>query len=72
MLARPGTLRCIECGLAFGEPGFCLHGGRIEGGPAYFTDRGALCSPKCSLAHYLKREAEGTLPAAPPANPFER
>jgi hypothetical protein len=71
MLARPGALRCIECGLAFGEPAFSLHYGRIENGPGYFTDRGVLCSPRCSLAHYRKREAEGTLPAAPPPNPFE-
>jgi len=49
-----------------------LHYGRIENGPAYFTDRGVLCSPKCSLAHYVKREAEGTLRSAPPPNPFEQ
>jgi hypothetical protein len=72
MLARPERYRCIECGLAYGEPGFHLHGGRIENGPAYFTDRGVLCSPQCSLVHYRKRAADGTLPAAPPPNPFER
>jgi hypothetical protein len=72
MLARPETLRCMECGLRFGEPAFSLHGGHIENGPAYFTDRGVLCSPKCSLAHHLKRAAEGTLPVSPPANRFER
>jgi hypothetical protein len=72
MLAPPNRIRCIECGLAYGEPGFSLHGGRIESGPAYFTDRGALCSPQCSLAHYRKRAAEGTMPAAPPPNPYER
>ena len=70
MLARPETLRCIECGLAYGEPSFCLHG--IESGPAYWTDRGLLCSPQCSLAHHRRRAAEGTLPLVPPPNPFER
>jgi hypothetical protein len=72
MLARTEKYRCIECGLAFGEPSFWLYGGRIENGPAYWTDRGVLCSPQCSIAHQRKREAEGTLPIAPPPNPFER
>lgn len=71
MLARPETYRCIECGLALGEPLFALHYGKIERGPAYFTDRGVLCSPQCSLKHYRRREAEGTLPATPPPNPFD-
>jgi hypothetical protein len=72
MLARTEKYRCIECGLAYGEPSFWLHYGRIENGPAYWTDRGVLCSPQCSLAHHRKRAAEGTLPLAPPSNPFER
>ena len=42
MLAPPNRIRCIECGLAYGEPGFSLHGGRVESGPAYFTDRGVI------------------------------
>lgn len=71
MLARPERHRCIECGLAFGEPGFDLHHGNIENGPAYWCDRGVLCSPRCSLAHYHKRAAEGTLPTEPAPNPLE-
>jgi len=71
MLARIDKYQCIECGLAYDEPGFSIHYGRIENGPAYFTDRGVLCSPQCSLAHYRRRADEGTLPAAPPPNPFE-
>jgi len=70
MLARTEKYRCIECGLAYGEPSFSLHG--IESGPAYWTDRGLLCSPQCSLTHHRRRAAEGTLPLTPPANPFER
>lgn len=71
MLARQETPRCIECGLAYGLPGFAYHHGREDDGPAYWVDRGILCSPACSLQHFRKREAEGTLPAAPAPNPFE-
>lgn len=70
MLARPETRRCIECGMAFGGPGFWYHEGDIANGPAYWADRGILCSPTCSLAHFRRRESEGTLPAGPAADPF--
>ncbi|WP_127519621.1 hypothetical protein [Mesorhizobium sp. Z1-4] len=66
MLARPEITRCIECGLAYGSPGFALDGD----GPAYWCDRGVLCSPRCSLAHHKMRTAEGTLPARPAPDPF--
>jgi len=65
MLARPETLRCIECGLASGDARFAFHQGRTENGPAYWCDRGVLCSPRCSVAHYHRRSAEGTLPDDP-------
>lgn len=71
MLARPERHRCIECGLPYGAEGFALHYGRIENGPAYWCDRGLLCSPQCSLAHTRKRIAEGTLPREPAPDPFE-
>jgi hypothetical protein len=71
MLARPQTYRCIECGLAFGEPGFSYYHGDIDNGPAYWTDRGILCSPRCSLAHHRRRSADETLPAAPAPYPFD-
>lgn len=71
MLARPDAYRCIECGLSYREPEFNLHEGRIENGPAYWSDRGILCSPQCSLAHYKKRAAEGTLAHQPAPDPFE-
>lgn len=71
MLARPETRRCIECGLPFNMPGFNYHHGQIENGPVYWSDRGILCSPSCSLTHFKRREAEGTLPVAPAPNPFE-
>ena len=57
---------------SYGGPAFWLHYGRVESGPAYSTDRGVLCSPQCSLAHHAKRQAQGTLPLAPPGNPLER
>jgi hypothetical protein len=70
MLARPETYRCIECGLAFGAEGFACYYGDIAQGPAYYTDRGVLCSVACSLAHHRKRAADGTLPSAPARNPM--
>ncbi|CAN7351695.1 hypothetical protein [Mesorhizobium caraganae] len=71
MLARPETYRCIECGLPYQANGFWYYHGEPERGPAYWTDRGILCSPQCSLAHHRKREAEGTLPQEPAPDPFE-
>lgn len=71
MLARPERHRCIECGLPFGADGFHLYHGQIEQGPAYWCDRGVLCSPQCSMAHHKKRRAEGTLPDKPAPDPFE-
>lgn len=71
MLARPDPYSCVECGLPFRSEGFCYHEGRVENGAAYWTDRGILCSPKCSLAHYRKRAADGTLPTEPASDPFD-
>ena len=71
MLARPETRRCIECGLSYGTPGFDYHQGNVSNGPAYWCDRGILCSPTCSLAHTRRRIVEGTLPDHPAPNPFD-
>lgn len=71
MLARPEKYRRIECNLPYGADGFWLHEGLIENGPAYWCDRGLLCSPRCSLEHYRKRVAEGTLSREPAPNPLE-
>lgn len=70
MLARPGHHRCVECGLPYGDPKFNLHYGLPENGPAYWCDRGVLCSPACALAHHQKRVAEGTVPEKPALNPI--
>ena len=72
MLARPEPYRCIECGLPFGSPGFAYYHGDIDNGAAYWSDRGVLCSPKCSLAHHGKRRAEGSLAQEPAPDPFEQ
>lgn len=72
MLARPEKFTCIECGKAVGTPDFAYHQGRMDNGPAYWSDRGILCSIECSLAHHKKRMAEGTLPTAPAPDPYER
>jgi hypothetical protein len=63
--------RCIECGLPYRAPGFSYYHGDIDNGPAYWSDRGILCSPRCSLAHHHRRESEGTLPQLPAPDPFE-
>jgi hypothetical protein len=31
----------------------------MEHGPAYYSDKGLLCSAKCSLDHFLKRQSDG-------------
>lgn len=71
MLARPEKYRCVECGLPYGADTFDYYHGRIEEGPAYWSDAGLLCSPACSLSHYARRAADGTMPQAPAPNPFE-
>lgn len=71
MLARPDPYSYIECGLPYRSEGFWYHGGKVEEGAAYWTDRGILCSPKCSLTHFRKRQAEGSLPTEPAPDPFE-
>ncbi|WP_157018265.1 hypothetical protein [Mesorhizobium xinjiangense] len=71
MLARPEKFRCVECGLSMEDERFHFEGGRAEYGPAYWSDRGVLCSPQCSLAHHRRRAAEGTLPLAPAPEPFD-
>jgi len=71
MLARPDAYRCIECGLPYRATGFSHYHGMIEEGPAYWSDRGILCSPQCSLAHHKMRAAEGTLQQEPAPDPFE-
>ena len=71
MLARPDKYKCIECGLPYGADDFQLHHGQAANGPAYWSDRGLLCSAQCSLAHYKKRRDEGTLPTQPAPSPFD-
>ncbi len=70
MLARPENFRCVECGRAFGAPGFAYYHGEIARGAAYWSDQGVLCSPACSTKHIVKRKADGTLPDAPMPNPM--
>ncbi len=72
MLNRPQPRTCVECGLPFGHPDFAYHAGRIENGPAYWSDEGLLCSHGCSTAHFDRREKEGRPMIAPAPNPFER
>lgn len=71
MLARPETKRCVECGTPYEAASFHYWYGMAERGPAYFSDRGILCSPQCSLTHFRRRESEGALPSQPAIDPFE-
>ena len=65
--------RCIECGLAYGEPAVlaALAGASKADRP---TGPIAACSARRNARWRTtaKRQAEGTLPLAPPGNPFER
>ncbi|WP_112664047.1 hypothetical protein [Microvirga flavescens] len=67
MLNRLSQRRCLECGRLYGDPDFTYHAGRIEKGPAYWTDEGVLCSHACSVAHFKRRNEEGR-PMAEPAD----
>lgn len=70
MLTKAEKYKCVECGRLFGTEGFAYYKGQIENGAAYFSDRGVLCSPECSLAHTRKRGAEGTPPERPARDPL--
>ncbi len=60
MLDRSPRPVCIECGLPYEAPSFARHAGDIRNGPAYWSDRGLLCSPICATAHVARRRMEGT------------
>ncbi|MBB4041953.1 hypothetical protein GGR34_003637 [Microvirga flocculans] len=42
MLKKAQARDCVECGLPYGHPDFGYYSGRIENGPAYWSDRGLL------------------------------
>lgn len=71
MLARSEHSRCIECGQPYGSDLFHYWHGMMEDGPAYWSDRGVLCSPRCAVAHHKKRLAEGTVRQDPAPDPME-
>lgn len=72
MLAPSSQHQCIVCGLPYGSDRFHYWEGIIEHGPAYWSDRGLLCSPACSASHYEQRRKDGTLPDRPVPDPFEQ
>ena len=72
MLQRPQARACVECGRPYGHPDFGYHAGRIENGPAYWSDRGLLCSEACSTAHFERRVKEGNPMREPAPNPLDR
>ncbi len=72
MLKKAQARTCIECGLPYGHPNFTYHAGRIESGPAYWSERGLLCSHACSTAHFEKRVKQGDPMREPAPNPLEQ
>ncbi len=72
MLTRPHQAKCVECGKAYGRPDFEYHYNRIENGPAYWSDRGLLCSHACAIEHFKRRRAAGDPMREPAASPLER
>lgn len=71
MLKKAQARACVECGLPYGHPDFGYYSGRIENGPAYWSDRGLLCSHACSSAHFERRVKEGEPMEEPAPNPLE-
>jgi hypothetical protein len=72
MLKRTQARTCIECGLPYGHPDFVYHADRTESGPAYWSERGLLCSHACSTAHFEKRMKAGDPMTEPAPNPLEQ
>lgn len=72
MLKKAQARTCIECGLPYGHPDFTYHAGRTESGPAYWSERGLLCSHACSMAHFEKRVKAGDPMTEPAPNPLEQ
>lgn len=72
MLKKAPARACLECGLPYGHPDFTYHAGRVESGPAYWSERGLLCSHACSTAHFEKRVKAGDPMAEPASNPIEQ
>lgn len=66
---RPG---CVVCGRPLADPAFAMHGGRPANGPAYWSDRGLLCSLACALAHERQRREAGEPMTEPAENPLDR
>jgi hypothetical protein len=72
MLTKTQPRVCNECGLPYGHASFSYHYGQIGNGPAYWSDRGLLCSHACSMAHFERREKQGDPMREPAPNPLEQ
>lgn len=67
MLDRVGNQRgCIVCGRPFGDPAFVYD----EGEPAYWSDRGLICSIACGQVHERQRREAGEPMTEPADNPL--
>jgi len=71
VLKRLHHTHCVECGKPYGKPDFGYQSGRIERGPAYWSERGLLCSHVCATAHFKRRDAAGEPMREPAPNPLD-
>ena len=71
MLNRLHHTNCVECGTPYGTPEFGYHYGRMERGPAYWSDRGLLCSHSCATEHFKRRLKAGERIPEPAPNPLD-
>jgi hypothetical protein len=59
-------MNCVECDKLEDDSTFCFYNDERMNGPAYWSDKGVLCSAKCATDHYLKRLAAGEVMAPSP------
>ena len=69
MLDRSPRPVCVECSLPLEALTFTWQRGLQGMGPAYWSDRGVLCSVACVVAHVAKRRADGTEMREPAPEP---
>lgn len=71
MLTKASEFTCIVCGRGPDHPDYAWGNGRSSDGPAYWSERGAMCSAACALSHGLKRAADGDAMSEPADPPFQ-
>ena len=72
MLQSLHHTNCLTCGKPYGATDFGYYSGRPENGPAYWSERGLLCSHECAGQPHRQRFAAGDPMRDPADNPLER